>query len=262
MKKLEKRIVTISEEISEINSRLAKMPEGYLLYHKSGNTYKYYQKIRSDTSPNGKRIYINKKHLPLAEELAAKKYLQLRLQKLKREKSALEKYLLHIKKNQSGEEVILKTPAIARLIPKEFQPRSKELQEWANENFTSTASNKEGLMIKAPHGYVRSKSELLIAMELSRKRIPYRYESDFVVGGVTLHPDFVIRHPETGETYLWEHFGLMDNPSYAHNAYNKIQTYGMENFVPSINFIMTFETASNPLDIEYVDMLIEYYFCD
>ncbi|MFQ8777759.1 MAG: hypothetical protein ACLR78_10425 [Roseburia sp.] len=62
---------------------------------------------------------------------------------------------------------------------------------------------------------MRSKSEAMIAMLLHLNAIPYRYECALSLGGVTLFPDFTIRHPVTGVLYYWEHFGLMDDPAYA-----------------------------------------------
>ena len=58
----------------------------------------------------------------------------------------------------------------------------------------------------------------MIAMLLHLNAIPYRYECALSLGGVTLFPDFTIRHPGTGALYYWEHFGLMDDPAYAKNA--------------------------------------------
>ena len=59
---------------------------------------------------------------------------------------------------------------------------------------------------------MRSKSEAMIAMSLYVQKIPYRYECELKLGSITLFPDFTIRHPETGEIFYWEHFGMMDKP--------------------------------------------------
>jgi len=60
----------------------------------------------------------------------------------------------------------------------------------------------------------RYKSEVFIDMALFTNNIPFRYECALELGHSTLYPDFTIRHPKTGEICYWEHFGLMDDPSY------------------------------------------------
>jgi hypothetical protein len=37
--------------------------------------------------------------------------------------------------------------------------------------------------------------------------------------------NFTIRHPHTGKIFYWEHFGKMDNESYAKNTIAKLSFY-------------------------------------
>lgn len=60
--------------------------------------------------------------------------------------------------------------------------------------------------------------------------------------------------------YYWEHFGLMDNPTYAQNAYSKLQIYTSHGIIPSIQLITTYETKANPLSTDIVEKIIAYYF--
>lgn len=107
---------------------------------------------------------------------------------------------------------------------------------------------------------VRSKSEALIINALFEHKIPFRYECLLQIQNVSVYPDFTIRHPVTGEVYYWEHFGMMDNENYAHNVYSKLQLYQSVGIIPSMQLLTTFETRQNPLDYEYVELLIQYYF--
>ena len=107
---------------------------------------------------------------------------------------------------------------------------------------------------------VRSKSEAHIAWALYNHHIPYRYECDLQTEATTYYPDFTIRHPKTGELYIWEHFGMMDNPTYYQTAFGKMETYNKLGYVLSVNFIATFETSSHPLDFELVEAIIQHYF--
>lgn len=71
---------------------------------------------------------------------------------------------------------------------------------------------------------------------------------------------FTIRHPKTGEVFYWEHFGLMDNPTYSKNAYSKLQLYTNHGIIPSIQLITTYETKEHPLTAETIEKIVENYF--
>lgn len=63
---------------------------------------------------------------------------------------------------------------------------------------------------------VRSKSEVIIADALTAAGIEFAYERPFTgYDGTIRLPDFVIEDAATGETYLWEHLGMLANPQYA-----------------------------------------------
>ena len=66
-----------------------------------------------------------------------------------------------------------------------------------------------------------------------------------MLDGITIYPDFVIRHPVTGEYYYWEHFGIMDEEDYRNHACKKINLYCKNEILPFVNLIMTFETKNN-----------------
>ena len=63
---------------------------------------------------------------------------------------------------------------------------------------------------------VRSKSEVIIADALSRHQIPNRYEYPLKLskGQQThiIYPDFLCLNIHTRREYIWEHFGMMDDP--------------------------------------------------
>lgn len=75
-----------------------------------------------------------------------------------------------------------------------------------------------------------------------------------------VHPDFTIRHPQTGEFYYWEHFGKMDDPKYAKNTLLKLNLYIENHIIPSINLITTYETQNHPLALKQIKTTISQYF--
>ena len=79
-----------------------------------------------------------------------------------------------------------------------------------------------------------SKSEVIIANELSASGIEYNYELPFIgKDGSRRYPDFTIEDPDTGVTWLWEHLGMLGNPEYDKKWGYKQQWY-RENGVKSI----------------------------
>lgn len=59
---------------------------------------------------------------------------------------------------------------------------------------------------------VRSKSEVIIANILHERGIRFEYEQELYVVGKAYSPDFTIKHK--GQTYYWEHLGLLEQDQY------------------------------------------------
>ncbi len=72
---------------------------------------------------------------------------------------------------------------------------------------------------------VRSKSELLIYQRLLDKGLSPSYEKRLLVDEVEKLPDFTIENPDTGETYYWEHCGLMNDSEYVERWNEKRKWY-------------------------------------
>lgn len=148
-----------------------------------------------------------------------------------------------------------------RLMETFFTPVNEELRDWQNAPYERSRKYEEDLIVRGTQGkLLRSKSEAMIDMMLYKNKIPFRYEEKLILDGIVLYPDFVIRHPVTGEVYYWEHFGMMDVPDYFENACEKIKLYCKNGMIPSVNLIVTYETKEYPLNIEKVDLTIQEYF--
>lgn len=247
----------LEEQLNSLKSQLLNFPTGKLICTRNGNRYKWYQ------SDGHTQTYIPKKDRTLAEQLAAKKYLSLLYDDLLHEKRALDFYLRHHKPCPwQAERMITDMPEYQKLLSSFFKPISEELLSWMNSPFEQNTKYPEQRIHKTSSGnLVRSKSEVLIDMALYTNKLPFRYECALHLGESTIYPDFTIRHPYTGATYYWEHFGLMDDSAYSKNACSKLQLYISHGIIPSINLITTYETKSHPLSSEMVENLVREYFC-
>ena len=73
---------------------------------------------------------------------------------------------------------------------------------------------------------VRSKSEVIVADALTATGISFNYEKEFRGHDGTVRlPDFTIENAATGETYIWEHLGMLADERYASAWEKKRQWY-------------------------------------
>lgn len=81
---------------------------------------------------------------------------------------------------------------------------------------------------------VRSKSEVVIANSLFQSGIKdYQYEPTFVGrDGKTRYPDFLIVDQDSGQTYVWEHLGMLTDRSYAEKWEAKKKWYSSNGVLP------------------------------
>lgn len=245
----------LDKQISSIKEQLKLLPPGKLVCSQNGEYQKWYQ------SDGHKKIYIPKANKQLAEQLARKKYLSLLLEDLKNEKKAIQFYLRHSSFHGKCERLLTDDSEYKNLLTPYFSPLSEELSTWSKTEYESNPNYQEQLVHKGSSGiFVRSKSESMIDMVLYIHKIPFRYECALTLGETTLYPDFTIRHPKTGEIFYWEHFGLMDNPTYSKNAYAKLQLYTNHGIIPSIHLITTYETKEHPLTAENIEKIVKNYF--
>lgn len=246
----------LEQQISHLESRLDQFPSGNLICCHYQNRCKWYH------SDGHHKTYIPKRDRRLAQQLALKKYLTLQLEDLLAEKKAIQSYLKYHRLSPGKPELLLsQDPEYRSLLSDLFIPGSVELANWADAPFCQNDSHPEQLVHKSVSGHkLRSKSESVIDMFLYMNKIPFRYECLLQLGDITLFPDFTIRHPETGNVYYWEHFGLMDRTDYSQKAFSKLQLYTTHGIIPSIRLITTYETKDHPLNADLVQKIIRYYF--
>lgn len=247
-KKLDTKIRTLKKKIKHF-------PKEQLICAKNGNHYKWY------TSDGKHCTYLPKKKRHVAEQLALKKLLTLQLEDAINEKDAILSYLNTRVTSNSPEQFFTNHPEFQNILSTMYLPVSEKLSQWREEPFQQNQTHPAGLVHKSLSGHtLRSKSEVFIDTALYTNGIPFRYECALYLGDLTLFPDFTIRHPRTGDTYYWEHFGLMDDPVYAKNACAKLQTYTHYGIIPTIHLITTYETREHPLTVGTVEKIVEEYF--
>ena len=246
----------LASNIATIEKMLCALPEGTLRYWKTGDGYKHF------VVKNGKRAYISTKDQELVAQLAKKKILTKMLQDAKAEKAAIDSYLNNHCEIDHVAECLANEPYLEQLVRPLYQARDNRLRAWAEEKYPSTAGFPEKLVHPGPGCKMyRSKSEAMIAHTLYKKGIPFRYEWDHEINGIVYHIDFTIRHPKTGETFYWEHFGKMNDERYVYRNMRKLIDFESAGIFPGVNLILTYESGKFPLNIGKVEEIVERWFC-
>lgn len=249
----------LEAQIKQLQNELERYPEGKLQCRPNGKYQKWFVNDGHNT------IYIPCKQHHLLPQYAAHEYLSCYIDDLTHQKQLIDSYLFSYSKHISKTDKFLsKHPQVKQLLQPYFtesQDHPSQIKAWLNTPFESNPLHQKQLIHNCPSGHkVRSKSESMIATLLYSYKIPFKYECPLFLGDMVFYPDFTIMHPITLDIYYWEHFGLMDEPSYVNNATGKMQKYALNGILPSKNLIITCETKASPLDYNTVISIIESTF--
>ena len=217
--------------------------------------FQYYQ---------GKK-YLNKYQKNYIKQLAQKEYcMDIKTEVNKRRKKLeelaeiyREEKIVQIYEQYPLARKAIVTPFIKPIeeITKEFEEMRYKGKEFDEQDMTEYYTSKGER--------VRSKSEKIIADELFRNRIPYKYEMPLEVINwnkrVIVYPDFTVLNKRTGRKWIIEHFGIMDNPDYYENVMFKLDTYEKNDILLGKNLLIFHETSSNPLNTKVMQKYMEIY---
>ncbi|MCL4101887.1 hypothetical protein [Fibrobacter sp. HC4] len=281
---LEDVVVQLSALSQRIFRSKAKKQQGSLRIAINKGTPQYYH-ITTKGDTNGK--YIPKSDSKLISSLAQKEYLEKCNRIIERQQKALARFL----KDFHPEDIIAVhtnlTEAKRRFVTPLLLTDEEFAAQWQGKPYSGKFFAKDTPEHFTNSGLrVRSKSEVIIAECLARHNIPFRYEAplELIIGdtssitaetptnnirrrtlnqdadlmqskAVTFYPDFTCLNKRTRQEFIWEHFGMMDNPNYARNAIEKQRSYAAAGYIPGINFIATTETTDLPLNIPYIEQM-------
>ncbi len=260
---LQKRLAEINTLLATKLKEVKKAPAGSLRVTSSNRVTQYYHKtLAGDTCGR----YIPAKNLRLAKALAQKDYdLQL-IEALKKESRLLQAALNSYKKTRLAEGLFsLLHKNRQPLVTPVFLPDSDFAKLWQSITYEKKPFAQEApVLLTARNERVRSKSEIIIADTLNRLNIPYRYEFPINLktenGNYRLfHPDFICLNLRTRTEFLWEHFGMMDDPEYSAAATRKLRLYESNSIYPGKNLILSTETSELPINTRQIEKLAMQY---
>ena len=214
-------------KIEKILNRI-KTPDvkGHISIRNKGNP-QYYHCIRNPVTNELERNYVDASNLQLAKQVASNQYYL----KLRRIVNKRLKQILSILRDYEENEVDLvyeKYSIEKRRLFTPIQPTyAIKLESWKTEKYTGLGfSITQNKIITKKGEMVRSKSEKILADTFFDFGIEYKYECPLQLkNNVTIYPDFTFLHPLNHDEIYWEHFGMMDDPTYATKAIKKIGLY-------------------------------------
>lgn len=244
----------LSALIDKIESELKNKPQESLRLSLTHGYQRYYLRPKNSSQYR----YADEKDAKLVRSIAQSEYNERLLPVLKKKLGITSKHLKIIQKKEE-ENVFLKMPAGRKaLVSPSFSDCEEYVRWWESVKYVGKPFAPGDPEIWTERGErVRSKSEKMIADRLYFMGVPYRYEYPVKVAGYgTIYADFLILDVVTGEEYILEHFGMMDDKQYCDNALRKIHTYNKAGIIAGEKLLITFESSSRSLDTSDFERMI------
>ncbi len=255
IKEMTERRKLLIDMIKNLKKRSLKAPPGSLRIKTSHNRDQYFH--YGDSGLN----YIPRKDDELAFRLAQKDYEEKLISAFEAQLKAIDQFLKcydHNAPMKVYEDLSVQRKRIVKSI---FMSDEEYVKQWLSEPYDKLGfKNGDPVYITANGERVRSKSEMLIANELLRFGIPYRYEFPVFSDGVKIAaPDFNCLNVRLHKDYYWEHLGMMGNEEYANNNCRKMERYLTAKDFDMTKLITTYETDRHPININAIDATIRRY---
>ena len=152
-----------------------------------------------------------------------------------------------------------------RLVKPWIEPIDMKIKSFMEKEYESGTFQEDDMteFFTLKNERVRSKSELIIADELYRYGVPYRYEMPIVLdnwgSSVTFRPDFTVMNIRNGKIFILEHLGMMDDMEYIEKNMRKLDIYERNGYLLGEKLLLTHETSKAPLSRSILDSYIESY---
>ncbi len=259
-KQLLTRKLKLESIIRSCSEWIKKAPKGSIILSKSRDTYYFYFKT---TKSSKKDIKLDKENdKALIKTLFLKDYYSRVLSAAKEELKRIKKMLEFENKEAIGSIYTDLHPVRKSYITPLDIKLDDKINAFVEDKGANVKPEEGKYVIRTKRGeYVRSMAEYLIANSLLAAGIPYKYEFPYrAVDGHYLHPDFTVINKNTGEIFIWEHFGMMDKPDYVKNSFlYKINLYADDDIYIGKGLIATFTGYKQELKQEMIDAMISMY---
>ena len=209
--------------------------------------------------------YVKSSDLNLAKGLAQRDYEKKLLPILKDFSEKLDEIQKSYETNQLENVYAEMCEGRRTLVIPYFTEKEKFVSQWSNQEYDhwEITDQTKGVIYTGKGERVRSKSEKIIADELARFQIPYRYEYPLELSTgksrKVIRPDFVVLNRRNLKEYIIEHLGMMDNADYSNRTVEKLDLYEKNGYLIGRDLLLLHETADAPLDMTVLDKYIREF---
>lgn len=257
LQRIEKEIHYLETIQKKSEETIKNAPEGTLRCAINKGYYQYY-------SGN---TYLGENKKDYIKQIAQKEYCLKLNRRVAKKLQKLEE-LGRIYENEALDEVYRSLhPARKQLVEPIVKPIEEIIEEFESIKYEGKVFSEEDeteyYTVKGER--VRSKSEKIIADELYRYQIPYKYEMPIELWErqkkLRFYPDFTVLNKRTGKMWIIEHLGMMDKMSYFENVMRKLDLYERNEILLGEKLILLHETSNYPLSTTVLRKYIETYLC-
>ena len=204
--------------------------------------------------------YLSASDSATVHSLAQKRYYQQLLPVMFDEKKLLDNLIRELDKNKKERCYSDANEYRKALVKPEFCMPEDNERAWINVECEDKEMKPEVKTVRTRNGEsVRSKSEKIIADELLYRGIPYRYEAELKLGGVSIFPDFTVLNSRSGKEYYLEHLGMMDNADYYGGVIRRLDLYAQNGIFVGDRLLLTYETSHYAINTAQLNHIIEKY---
>ena len=246
---LNSHVSELTQLKKQLTSKIKNAPPGKLYVGWSHGHPQYYHHTKTAKGSNNQ--FIRKKDREIATSLANKSYYDKVCKCIDLQIKALNRCISSLRKNnytQIYENLPLAHQAVTTPI---FLSDEEYIKQWYASHTGNANTFPKGNVYETKRGeFVRSKSEKILADMLFDLGIPYIYECELKFDdGTSVYPDFTVLNVRTRTTIRIEHMGKMDDPKYVDKFIYKVHMYESNGYHIGEQLLMTFETASEPLNV-------------
>lgn len=211
---------------------------------------------------NGK--YVSKKDLSNVRKIAQLDYDKKVLIELRKKLAAVKKLSQYYESNRIDQVFLKQCEGRRSIVSPIREPSDSFVQNWIEKTYEPNNRWEEDKIYHTLRGEkVRSKTEKIIADELSSFGIPYRYEYPLEVNvgkqRKVFRPDFLALNRRTRKEYVLEHFGMMDTIGYYNKNLNKLGILEQNGYLLGVNLLIFHETSDSPFDVLTFRRYVEEY---
>lgn len=250
---------------TEKEKALLNAPKGTLRVVCGAVETKYYKR---ENPKNTTGIYIPKKDIKIAKELAQKDYDEKVLQCVNQELKFISNTMMSMPKKFHEQVYEQLHPLRQTLIIPTREPDEQFIKKWEEFEYDKKLFDPDFPEYRTDKNErVRSKSEILIANLLNKLGIPYRYECPLKLKSIgssnpnlTIYPDFTLLDKRNRKEVFLEHFGMMDNLEYVENVVLKLSTYESNGIYVGKQLLVTYETGKQPFNQKNLQRKLKDFF--